>query len=180
MNREQVPDNFIVLGYIARAHGVHGAVVVVTHTEDPDTILETEHLELLSPDGQKRLPVPSFKGKAASQGLIIKLKNVVSREAAMALKGWRLGLDRRYLPEAGEDEVYLADLVGLEVQSVQGLIIGRVTALMEAGSGLILVVKNDEKPEQEILLPFHEEILVSLNLADGRLVLDPPSGLLDL
>ena len=52
MNREKpAPENFIVLGHIARPHGVHGAVVVVAYTEDPNTILDSRYLELLSPDG---------------------------------------------------------------------------------------------------------------------------------
>lgn len=177
---EYTPAGFVVLGHIARAHGVHGAVVVTAYSEDPDSVLAAEHLELLSPDGKKRRPVTGLKGKAAAQGLIVKIAGIGSREAAAALKGWRLGLDRRHLPAAGEDEVYLADLIGLDVFTKQGSLIGRVADLMEAGSGLLLVVRPDEAPAKELLLPFHEEFLVDLDVAAGRLVLDPPEGLLEL
>lgn len=180
MTEGRTPEGFIVLGHITRAHGVHGAFVVVAYSEDPQSVLSAGQLELLSPDGLTRLPVDSLKGKVAAQGLIVKIKGVSTREAAAALKGWRLGLERRYLPEAEEDEVYLADLVGLEVRTPEGLTLGRVLHLMEAGVGLILVVARAEEPEKEILLPFHEEFVLDLDMENRRLLFDPPPGLLDL
>lgn len=180
MSGEKTPDGFIVLGHIARAHGVHGAVVVNAYVEDPRSILAADRLELLSPEGDRRLPVESLKGKEAAQGLIVKIKGIGSREEAAALKGWRLGLERRYLPEADEDEVYLADLIGLEVVTAQGEALGRVRQLMEAGAGLILVVQGEGPSAKEFLIPFNEEFLVNLDMASGRLELDLPPGLLEL
>lgn len=173
------PAGFVVLGHISRPHGVHGALVVTPYTDDPDLILSGRHLELLSSDGLTRRPVESLKGKAAAQGLIVKLKNVTSREAAAELKGWRLGLAREYLPEVPDDEVYLADLVGLSVFTTDGnSLLGRVAHLMEAGAGLILVIETADG--REVLLPFQEEFIVELKVTEGRLVMDPPAGLLDL
>jgi len=169
----------VILGHIARAHGVHGALIITPYVDDPGLILEGRHLELLSPEGRRR-PVDSLKGKAAAQGLIVKIKDVSSREAATALKGWRLIMDRAHLPEPGEDEVYWADLIGLEVFNPQGQKLGRVENLMEAGAGLILVLQRAGEPGEELLLPYQEEFLVQLDLAGGRLVLDVPPGLLDL
>lgn len=180
MTEGRAPENFVVLGHIARAHGVHGAVVVAAYAEDPQSLLEGEHLELLSPDGLTRRSITSLKGKVAAQGLIVKIKGVSTREAATALKGWRLGVERRFLPAAADDEVYLADLIGLEVRTPQGLVLGRVHHLMEAGSGLILVVQSEERPEREVLLPFQEEFLGELDVPGGYLEFDPPPGLLEL
>lgn len=180
MTEGRVPDNFIVLGHITKAHGVHGAVVVAAYSDDPEALLGAAHLELLSPDRQTRLPIISLKGKVAAQGLIVKIKDVSTREAATALKGWRLGLDRRFLPEAAEDEVYLADLVGLTVSTPEGQVLGRVHHLMEAGSGVILVVISPEEPDREYLLPFQDEFLVSVDVPGGRLEYDPPPGFLEL
>ena len=177
---DQMSDDFVILGHVARAHGVHGALIVTPYTQDPQVILDGRHLELLSPDGLERRPAASLKGKEAAQGLIVKIKNVTTREAASALKGWRLGIPRRYLPEPAEDEVYWADLLGLQVFDAQGRELGRVARLMEAGAGLILVLDSALAPGQELLLPYQEEFVVSLEPAEGRLVLDPPPGLLEL
>ena len=173
-------DDLVILGHVARAHGVHGALIVTPYAEDPQIILDGRHLELLSPDGLERRPVASLKGKQAAQGLIIKIKNVGTREAAAALKGWRLGMERWHLPEPAEDEVYWADFIGLQVFDAQGRELGRVARLMEAGAGLILVLDSDLSPGRELLLPYQAEFLVSLEPEQGRLVLDPPPGLLEL
>jgi len=172
-----VPEGFIVLGHISRPHGVHGALVLTPYTDNPDLILDGGQLELLSPDGLTRRPVGSLKGKIAAQGLIVKIKTVTSREAAAELKGWRLGLNRADLPATEDDEVYLADLVGLTVFTETGLL-GRVTNLMEAGAGPLLVIEAEDG--REVLLPFQEEFIVELDVPAGRLVMAPPPGLLDL
>lgn len=174
------PPDFIVLGYIARPHGVHGAVVVTTFSTDPGLILDGQGLELLSPDGATRRPVSSLKGKEAAQGLILKMKDVTTREAALELKGWRIGLKRELMPEVDDDEVYWADLLGLEVFTPEGLNLGQVKNLMEAGAGLVLAVISPSSPEHELLLPYQEQFVVELDLSARRLVLDLPPGLLDL
>ncbi len=176
--RDDQPD-FVVLGHISRPHGVHGAVVVTPYAQEPDLILQGRHLELISPDDRRR-PLDSLKGKEAAQGLIVKIKDVTTREAAAALKGWRVIMKREHLPPTADDEVYWADLIGLEVFSPDGRNLGRVDKLMEVGAGLILVVKRPDDPEGELLLPYQEEFLVELDLESGRLVLDPPPGLLEL
>ncbi|MDR1043751.1 MAG: ribosome maturation factor RimM [Candidatus Adiutrix sp.] len=177
---EQPSDDLLVVGHVARAHGLHGALLITSYAEDPRVILDGRHLELLSPDGQERRPVASLKGRPAARGLIVRIRDLTTREAAAALKGWRLVMERRHLPEPAEDEVYWADLLGLTVFDARGLELGRVERLMEAGAGLILVLASALKPGQELLLPYQEEFLLSLDLGRGRLVLDPPPGLLDL
>jgi len=176
----RIPPGFVVLGHIARPHGVHGAVIITPYTDNPQLILDGQGLEFLSPDGEIRRPVASMKGKPAAQGLIVKIKNITTREAAQALKGWRVGLERGLLPETREDEVYWADLIGLDLYTPDGLNFGRVTNLMEAGAGLILVAAGPDGPDHELLIPFHEQFVVDLDLDGGRLTMDLPPGLLDL
>lgn len=170
----------IVLGHVSRPHGVHGALVITPYTEDPELILNGRHLELLSPDGRTRRPIDSLKGKQAAQGLIVKIKNVTTREAAGALRGWSLITAREHLPQPAEEEVYWADLLGLTVKTPEGRSLGRVEQLMEAGAGLILVVTDPEDQGRERLIPFQEEFLVELDIENGLVVIDSPPGLLDL
>lgn len=170
----------IVLGHVSRPHGVHGAFIIAAYTDNPELILAGRSLELVSPDGQTRRPATALKGKEAAQGLIVKIKDVTTREAAADLKGWTLVMPRAEMPEPDEDEIYWADLIGLAVETPEGRTLGRVEHLMEAGAGLILVVMDPAEPGREWLLPFQEEFVVSLNKDDGRLVLDPPPGLLEL
>ncbi|MDR3037965.1 MAG: ribosome maturation factor RimM [Candidatus Adiutrix sp.] len=171
---------FVVLGQVARPHGVHGALVVVVHTENPAAVLESSELELRSPDGLNRRRVEGLTGRATAQGLIIKIRNITTREAAAGLKGWQLVTPRDALPPLSDDEVYWADLLGLAVFTPQGQALGRVEHLVEAGGGLLLAVPDPAEAGRERLLPFHEQFLVELNPLAGRLVLDLPPGLLEL
>lgn len=173
-------ERLVPLGHVSRPHGVHGAFIISPYAEDPGLILKGRHLELRSPDGRTRRPVEALKGKEAAQGLIVKIKNVTTREAAAALQGWSLVMAREHLPEPGEEEVYWADLPGLSVRTPEGRNLGRVEQLMEAGAGLILVVRDQEDPAKEYLLPFQEEFLVKLDIPNGQIIINPPPGLLDL
>ncbi len=179
-NVGQAPPGFVILGHITRPHGVHGAVIISPYTENYQSILDGQGLELLSPDGEVRRPITSLKGKPAAQGLIVKIGDVTTREAAQALKGWRLGLDRALLPEAEDDEVYWADLIGLDLFTPDGVRFGRVTNLMEAGAGLILMAAPADGSNREMLLPFQDQFVVEVDLKGRRLVLDVPPELLDL
>lgn len=87
---------------------------------------------------------------------------------------------REHLPQPAEEEVYWADLLGLTVKTPEGLSLGRVEQLMEAGAGLILVVRDPEDQGRESLIPFQEEFLVELDIKNSLVVIDPPPGLLDL
>ena len=172
------PSAFVALGRLTRPHGVHGALIIIPYTDNLELILSGRNLKLRSPEGTVR-PISALKGKAAAQGLIVKIAGVGDRDEAKKLAGWVIGLDRGNLPPLEEDEVYWADLVDLEVYAGDRHV-GRVTNLMEAGAGLLLVIVPPDEPEREILLPFNEEFVLSVDLAGGRLAVDPPRGLLDL
>ncbi len=175
------PDpSFIPLGHVTRPHGVHGAFIILPYTENAASILKGRHLKLMSPEGDIR-PINSLKGKEAAQGLIVKIDGLKGRDEARKLAGWSIGLYRDDLPPLGEDEIYWADLLGLTVYTKEGEEpLGRVARLMDAGAGLLLVIVPPEDQEREIFMPFNEEFVISVDLPEGRLLIDPPAGLLDL
>jgi len=171
-------EGFVELGRVLRAHGLGGAFMVSAYAENPAAILEGAGLELRSPDGSARRRAEGLTGRAAPGGLIVKIHGLNSREEAAALKGWSLVQPRALLPPLPDDEVYWADLLGLTVSTVAGQALGRVEHLMEAGAGLLLVVTGQDGPER--LIPFQPDFVAELDLPGGRLVIDPPPGLLDI
>ncbi len=174
-----IPQGLVILGHIARAHGVHGAVVIVPYTESPERILAGHpELVLLSPDSQSQKPLTVVKGKEATQGLIVKIKGVTSRDEAALLRGWRVVLPREFLPEPAEDEIYLSDLVGLTTWTVDGTKVGEVTGHLETGASILLVIVNEDG--RETLIPFQDEFVVEVDLEENRLLIDPPPDLLEL
>jgi len=112
------------------------------------------------------------KGKA-KDGLIVEIEGLNDRDAAQALKGTRLYVERAALP-APEDpeEFYHADLIGLAVETAEGAFIGRVESIEDFGAGPILEIKRASGTA--LLLPFTRQAVPQVDLAAGRLIADPP------
>lgn len=106
---------------------------------------------------------------------VVRLEGVASREEAEALVGWEVLADRQDLGEAGEGLHYWVDLEGLPVVTSRGEAIGRVTGLMETGAVDVLVVTGERG---EVLVPLAP--YVQVDEAAGKIVVDPPDGLLEM
>ncbi len=115
--------------------------------------------------------------EARPQGRVwaVRLEGVASREAAEALVGCEVLAWREDLGEAGEDRHFWTDLEGLPVVTVSGDAVGTVTGLYVTGGVDVLVVTGSSG---EVLLPLAPYVAVD-RLA-GRVVVDPPEGLLEL
>jgi 16S rRNA processing protein RimM len=161
------------MGVIIGAHGVKGEVRVKSFTAEPAAIAAYGPLE--GEEGGRRFAL-ALRGQVKGV-LIARLEGVQDRSAAERLKGTRLYLPRAALPAPGEDEVYHADLVGLAVELTDGSALGRVRAIHDFGAGHSLEV---EKPGGGVVLvPFTATVVPVVDLRSGRVVVDPPAGLLD-
>ena len=109
--------------------------------------------------------------------LIAAFKGVTDRNAAEALRGTRLYVDREKLPETEDEETfYQADLVGLEAVTAEGRRLGRVVAVQNFGAGDLLEIAPEGRKSGE-MLPFTKNFVPEIDLAAGRLVVAPPAGL---
>ncbi|MDB5397727.1 MAG: rimM [Rhodospirillales bacterium] len=163
----------ICVGQILGAHGVRGLVKLASFTEDPEAI--SHYGDLTDQAGTRTFPVElvgSNKGH-----WIARIDKVDDRDAAQALGGTRLFVDRAALPPPDEDEFYHADLIGLRAELADGTVLGTVAAMHNFGAGDIveLALPSGKRP----LLPFDRETVPEIDPAAGRIVVDPPPGLLD-
>lgn len=166
-------DDLICVGAIMGAFGVHGEVRLKSFTADPEAI--ATYAPLLTQDGRV------FKVQLTRQvanGFAARLSDVRSRDDAEALKGTQLFVPRTRLPSLPDDEFYHADLVDLEVRDTGGTLLGRVKSVQNHGAGDILEVQAAGKAGT-ILLPFTLAVVPTVDLTAGRIVVDPPEGLLD-
>ena len=113
---------------------------------------------------------------ARPQGRVwaVKLEGVSDRTAAERLVGAEVLAPREELGEAGEGRLLWADLEGLEVVTVAGEVVGRVTGLYATGAVDVLVVTGSRGEKLVPLAPY-----VAVEKDAGRIVVDPPEGLLD-
>jgi 16S rRNA processing protein RimM len=168
-----VADRRVLMGIITGAHGVRGEVRVKSFTAEPKAIAGYGPLE---DEGGARRFALAIRG-AVKGVLIARLDAITDRNAAERLKGTRLYLPRAALPEPGEDEFYHADLVGLAVVLKDGTEFGRVRAVLDFGAGDSLEV--EKSAGGAVIVPFTAAVVPVVDVAAGRLVVDPPDGLLD-
>jgi len=162
----------VLVGEVAGAHGVRGAVKVRSFTADPAAIADYGPLAD-DAGGTWRLRVTG----AAKSLLICDVEGVRGRDAAEALAGTRLWVGRDRLPPPEDDEYYHADLLGLAVETADGAPFGRVVALYDFGAGDILEVRTEAG--RLVQVPFTRAAVPVVDVAAGRVVVDPPAGLLE-
>jgi 16S rRNA processing protein RimM len=167
-------DRMVCLGRIKDAWGLQGGVRVTSYTEDP---LDIAAYGPLSDEAGSRAftlrPVRLAKG-----AVLARIDGIGDRNAAEALKGVRLFVPRSVLPATEtEDEFYHEDLIGLAVELADGSVLGRVISVQTFGAGEMLEVQRAKGGS--VLVPFTRAVVPVVDLAGGRVVLDPPPGLLD-
>jgi 16S rRNA processing protein RimM len=171
----------VVVGRIGRPHGVRGQVTVEVRTDDPDLRFAPGSVLLTEPAGRGPLTVEAARWHSGTLLLTLARPDgsvVTGREEADALRNTMLQVPLADLPELEDpDSFYDHQLVGLAAVLPDGAPIGEVTAVRHEGTEL-LVVGRAGRPE--LLVPFVSAIVPSVDLAAGRVVVDPPEGLLDL
>jgi 16S rRNA processing protein RimM len=167
-----VPESRIQLGVIGRPHGVRGLVRVTSHTADPADLTAYGPLS----DAQGRLFTLRWKAEGIAEvelvanGVTLK---VADRTAAEKLTNTRLFIDRSALPPQGEDEFYLADLVGLSAMDPEGGLIGTVATVHDYGAGTSLEIDRGEAAS--VIVPFTRACVPEIDVPAGRLIIVLPA-----
>ena len=159
-------------GIIVGAQGVRGLVRVKTFTETPSAI--ADYGPLFNESGDRQFTVTLVEARPTVA--IVKIDGVASREAAEALKGLMLNISRSALPEVDEDEFYHADLVGLIAETDAEGRIGVVSSLDDFGAGELIEIALDAGGAP-LVCPFTMVAVPIVDIAGGRVVLNPPAGL---
>ena len=160
----------ILVGRVAGGFGIKGEVRITTYTEDPMAL--ARYRVLLREDGSPALTLAS--GRAAKDGLIARVADIADKTAADSLRGLRLYVPRSALPTPEEDEFYLADLIGLAAETVDGAPLGRVKGVHDFGAGDILELDPGDG-RATVMIPFTREAVPEVKIAEGRLVVFPPT-----
>lgn len=170
----------LVIGRIAKAHGITGEVVVDVRTDDPDArFVAGRSLRLKRSRGGGDTAVVIESVRPHGGRLLVRLRGVADRDGAEALRGGLFIVDSAELPPIEDpDEFYDHQLEGLAVRTVAGHPVGTVAEVLHTAAGELLSVRTDT--DDEILVPFVGAIVTSVSLAEGVIDIDPPEGLLDL
>lgn len=156
-----MPDR-VTLAAIAGAHGVRGEVRLKLFT---DAVASLARHKAVFVGGQ---PMTLERAGGTDKSPTARFAGVASREAAEALRGQLLEVERDSLPPLDEGEYYHADLIGLAAIDQAGGSLGIVVAVENYGAGDLLEVEDAEG--KRALVPFRPGIA---DLAEGKIVIDP-------
>ena len=164
----------VCVGAIAGAFGVRGEVRLKSFCAEAADI--AAYGPLTTEDGGRSFDVTLTRPVAS--GFAARLTGVMTKEAADGLRGQRLFAPRGALPSLPDDEFYHADLLGLSVRDTGGAELGKIAAVLNHGAGDILELRGPAL-KGSVLVPFSRAIVPTVDLASGRVIIDPPEGLFD-
>lgn len=166
----------LLIGKIQGTHGIRGQLRVVPFAGDASSIVELKEVFIKSPTGGlESFSVVSAKNHG--KRVILTLKSFDNINQVLHLVGREIYTDRVALPELPSDEFYWSDLLGLKVWTSDGEELGELVDIIETGSNDVYVVKKNGR---EVLVPALEDVVLSVDLAEGRMTVSLPEGLLDL
>jgi 16S rRNA processing protein RimM len=164
----------VCVGAIAGAFGVRGEVRLKSFCAEAEDI--AGYGPLTTEDGARSFEVTLTR--PVTSGFAARLSGVATKEAADALRGTRLYAPRAALPALPDDEFYHADLIGLTALDTGGVTLGKVAAVLNHGAGDLLELRGPGL-KGPVLVPFTRAVVPTVDLTAGRVIIDPPDGLLD-
>jgi 16S rRNA processing protein RimM len=169
-------EELIPVGKIIGTHGIKGQLKLHSYSGNADSLSAVRSVTLKSADGTLReFAVTGFK--ANSGRFIIALQGFDDINLVQPFLGSEVCLKRVQLPGLDEDEYYWSDLIGLQVFTDEGTLLGTVADIFETGSSDIYVVRGEER---EYLIPAIADVIKAVDPAGGKIVITPLDGLLDL
>jgi 16S rRNA processing protein RimM len=174
-----IPEDLVLVGYISGAYGLNGWVRVRPYSSDADALLYAKTWWLAQSKLQSAFrDVEMMQAKSHGGDVVARLMGVSGRDAAEALKGATVQISRKHFPALSEGEFYWVDLIGLDVENLQGEQLGVVKDMMDNGAHPILRVTSPEasvlldKTRQELLIPFVEQFVKMVDQRTKKITVD--------
>lgn len=155
------------MGRIVGPFGVKGWVKLKTFTDSPE-ILADQAGWWVGRDGDWR-EVASVQTQRNGATLLARFEGCDSPEAALAYRGFEVGLPRESLPPPGEDELYLADLIGLLVVNTDGELLGALAGMFSNGAHEVMRVVDGDA---ERLVPFIDQFVRRVDVDAKRILVE--------
>ncbi|MDI6717203.1 MAG: ribosome maturation factor RimM [Actinomycetota bacterium] len=165
---------YLVVAHVIKPHGVIGEVSVESLTDFPERFKAGLTLYLSPPiEDTRHLTIDSVtKGP---RGLIIKFKEINSREEAELISGRDLLVPIEEAVRLPKEEFWVHDIVGMEVYTISGDFLGHITEVLRTGSNDVYIVKNSK----EYLIPATQEVIKDISLEKRKILVEPIPGLLE-
>jgi len=161
------------LGYVSRAHGLNGELGIRPFDAASETLYGVERIHLKLRDGSERT-VKLDSVRDATKDFLVGIVGVNRRAQAEPLVGATVSVFREDVEPPAEGEYFLGDLMGLSAVDEQGNALGKVVEIWDSGPVPNLVIRGEGT---ELVVPFADEFVPTVELDKGRLVVRPPEFL---
>lgn len=162
----------LMVAKLGKAQGLKGEVTAQIHTDNPEDRFAAG--AVLATEPETAGPVTIVSSRRANGRWFLTLAGVNDRTAAEGLRGVELFIDATESDE--EDAWYEHELAGLRAELLDGTVVGKIVGLQHLPAHDVLVLHEVDGPRT--LVPFVTAIVPTVDIAGGRVVLDPPGGLL--
>jgi 16S rRNA processing protein RimM len=166
--------NQVLIGRIVGAHGVKGTSKVRSYAESPSLFKPGRKLLVREESGASAAYLKIDWVKPHTGVVLMSFRGITDRNQAEALIGRELFISKDELPDLEEDVHYWFDLIGIEVYTIDGELLGYIESIIETGSNDVYVVKGGA---QEVLIPALESVVLNIDTEHNRMEVDLPEGL---
>lgn len=166
-------EQLLQVGVVTSAHGICGEVKVFPTTDDKERFRQLE--KVLLDTGKETIPLEIQGVKFFKQFVIVKFKGIDDRDDVEKYKGRPLFVERKDAVPLGEDEYFIADMLGMEVVTEDGEPFGTLKDVITTGANDVYVV--DSKNHGEVLIPAIRQCILDVDVQTGRMTVHLLDGL---
>ena len=148
---------YLVVGFLRRAHGLHGEIILDLHTDFPERFRSGRKLFI----GEERKPMTLSGARPHAKGMLVQFKGIETPEAAGQLRNQWVYVKATDVPSLPEGKIYQHDLFGFEVVEENGTSLGTLAEIIETGANDVYVVRNESG--KEILLPAIPSVILEID-----------------
>lgn len=160
-------QSHLLLGEIVRPQGIRGEVKLKHYTDDPARFIGLETAYTKRGDGYE--PIKITGARLQKGEVYLTIEGLETRDAAEAMRGTMLYIDREHARELGDDEVFIADILGAKAYDTKGALIGTLKDVLTPGGTDVFVF---DTPRGEMMMPALKRVIKEMDADAGRLVLD--------
>ena len=163
-----VEDDLVVMGVVSAPYGIKGQIHVHNYNEIPVELIDISTWLLKCPNGWQ--PFKKLSAKLHNDTIVASLEGITDRDQAAAIKHRLIAVEKKDLPDAGEDTFYWYELTDMQVFNQQAEYLGRVSTLIRSPANDILQVIDEEGKER--LIPVVATAIIEVDKSQRKIIVD--------
>lgn len=149
----------VITGRLARPYGIRGWIKVLSFTDPIQNLLTYKNWYIQHQHTWQNFSLST--GRIQGSFLVVKLEGLNNPEAVKQYTNDLIAVERSTFPPLKENEYYWADLIGMQIVTIDGVPLGRVKSLLETGSNDVLIISNQG---HEHLIPYLSHVVKSVDI----------------